>query len=228
MPGVDAHAVERVIGVGHSAGAKITCVQQAAHRSYDALCLLGFGAAGLPQALSADELRYAGDPDGFAREIVRLGRDRFGVEAVSTRLRAPGLGPSNGAKAAKHPTGSHPDSPATSPVVVHVALSTDLHRDLAVATAVRRAALVCRGLGLFGRARAEVHERHRLQPLLLPWERDAWLHAARVVRRLPELVRLVQRGRGRGRGRRCRCRLVEGVRAACRRVRAKEGYLGTR
>lgn len=88
------------------------------------------------------ELSVRGVDGRIAREIVRLGRDRFGVEAVSTRLRAPGLGPSNGAKAAKHPAGSHPDSPATSPVVVHVALSTDLHRDLAVATAVRRAALV--------------------------------------------------------------------------------------
>ena len=66
-----------VIGVGHSAGAKITCVQQAASRSYDALCLLGFGAAGLPQALSTDELSFAHDPDGLARELVRLARVRW-------------------------------------------------------------------------------------------------------------------------------------------------------
>src|SRR5687767_15531873 len=72
-----AWSVARVIGVGHSAGAKITCVQQAASRSYDALCLLGFGAAGLPQALSADELRFAHDPDGLARELVRLARVRW-------------------------------------------------------------------------------------------------------------------------------------------------------
>ena len=75
--GIDSSSAVRVIGVGHSAGAKITCVQQAAHRSYDALCLLGFGAAGLPQALSAEELRFAHDPDGLAREIVRLARVRW-------------------------------------------------------------------------------------------------------------------------------------------------------
>jgi pimeloyl-ACP methyl ester carboxylesterase len=74
---VGAWPAARVIGVGHSAGAKITCVQQAASRSYDALCLLGFGAAGLPQALTADELRFAHDPDGLAREIVRLARVRW-------------------------------------------------------------------------------------------------------------------------------------------------------
>ena len=72
-----ARPVERVIGVGHSAGAKLTCAQQAASRTFDALCLLGFGAAGLPQALSADELRFAHDPDGLAREIVRLARVRW-------------------------------------------------------------------------------------------------------------------------------------------------------
>jgi pimeloyl-ACP methyl ester carboxylesterase len=77
VPGIDKRSVSRVIGVGHSAGAKITCAQQAAHHSYDALCVLGFGAAGLPQALSEDELRYANDPDGFAREVVRLARARW-------------------------------------------------------------------------------------------------------------------------------------------------------
>jgi pimeloyl-ACP methyl ester carboxylesterase len=70
-------AVAKVIGVGHSAGAKITCVQQAVSRSFDALCLLGFGASGLPQALSADELCFAHDPEGLAREIVRLARARW-------------------------------------------------------------------------------------------------------------------------------------------------------
>lgn len=77
IAGIGPRTVSRIIGVGHSAGAKITCAQQAASRSYDALCLLGFGAAGLPQALNADELQYANDPEGFAREIVRLARARW-------------------------------------------------------------------------------------------------------------------------------------------------------
>jgi pimeloyl-ACP methyl ester carboxylesterase len=69
--------ISRVIGVGHSAGAKLTCAQQAASATFDALCLLGFGAAGLPQALTDDELRFAHDPEGLAREIVRLARVRW-------------------------------------------------------------------------------------------------------------------------------------------------------
>ena len=75
--GLDGQPIARVVGVGHSAGAKITCAQQAASRSFAALCLLGFGAAGLPQALGADELRFAHDPEGLAREIVRLARARW-------------------------------------------------------------------------------------------------------------------------------------------------------
>ena len=75
-------SIAGVIGVGHSAGAKITCAQQATSRSFDALCLLGFGAAGLPQALEADELRFAHDPEGLAREIVRLARARWGGDPL--------------------------------------------------------------------------------------------------------------------------------------------------
>jgi len=74
---IGVRAVERVIGVGHSAGAKLICAQQAASRSFDAVCLLGFGAAGLPQALSEEELRFAHDPDGLANEIVRLAQLRW-------------------------------------------------------------------------------------------------------------------------------------------------------
>ena len=52
---VNAHAFDQVlarwpdatrIGVGHSAGALLTVVQQARHRTYDALGLFGFGRGG--------------------------------------------------------------------------------------------------------------------------------------------------------------------------------------
>jgi hypothetical protein len=78
---VNAHAFERVlarwpdavrIGVGHSAGALLTVVQQARHRTYDALGLFGFGRGGHTQfALSQDERDQAGG-------IVELTRSRFG------------------------------------------------------------------------------------------------------------------------------------------------------
>ena len=64
----DAHR----IGVGHSAGALLTVVQQARHRSYDALGLFGFGRGGHDQfALTPEERDQAGG-------IVELTRTRFG------------------------------------------------------------------------------------------------------------------------------------------------------
>jgi hypothetical protein len=64
----DAHRV----GVGHSAGALLTVVQQARHRSYDALGLFGFGRGGHAQfALTPEERDQAGG-------IVELTRSRFG------------------------------------------------------------------------------------------------------------------------------------------------------
>jgi len=60
------------VGVGHSAGALLTVVQQARHRTYDALGLLGFGRGGHERfALTADERDQAGG-------IVELTRQRFG------------------------------------------------------------------------------------------------------------------------------------------------------
>ena len=62
----------RRIGVGHSAGALLTVVQQARHHTYDALGLFGFGRGGHEQfALSQDERDQAGG-------IVELTRQRFG------------------------------------------------------------------------------------------------------------------------------------------------------
>jgi alpha-beta hydrolase superfamily lysophospholipase len=64
----DAHR----IGVGHSAGGLLTVVQQARHRTYDALGLFGFGRGGHAQfALTQAERDQAGG-------IVELTRIRFG------------------------------------------------------------------------------------------------------------------------------------------------------
>jgi pimeloyl-ACP methyl ester carboxylesterase len=60
------------VGVGHSAGALLTVVQQAAHRTYDALGLFGFGRGGHAQfRLTPEEREHAGG-------IVELTRRRFG------------------------------------------------------------------------------------------------------------------------------------------------------
>jgi len=85
---VNAHAIEQVlacwpdarrIGVGHSAGALLTVVQQARHRTYDALGLLGYGNGGHEAfTLSDDELAAGRDPDALRAGIVELTRTRFG------------------------------------------------------------------------------------------------------------------------------------------------------
>jgi pimeloyl-ACP methyl ester carboxylesterase len=77
---VHAHAFDQVlthwpdatrIGVGHSAGALLTVVQQARHHTYDALGLFGFGRGGHERfALSIEEREQAGG-------IVALTRERF-------------------------------------------------------------------------------------------------------------------------------------------------------
>ena len=67
------------VGVGHSAGALLTVVQQARHRTYDALGLLGFGSGGHERfALSREELGVGEDPDALKASIVGLTKERFG------------------------------------------------------------------------------------------------------------------------------------------------------
>jgi pimeloyl-ACP methyl ester carboxylesterase len=85
---VNAHAIEQVlarwpgavrVGVGHSAGALLTVVQQARRRTYGALGLLGFGSGGHDRfALSTEELGIGDDPDELRAAIVELTRQRFG------------------------------------------------------------------------------------------------------------------------------------------------------
>jgi pimeloyl-ACP methyl ester carboxylesterase len=67
-----------VVAVGHSAGAHLVVRQQAQHRSFDALCLLGFTGSGLASVLTADELRYDKDPDLLRTNLRRLVDARFG------------------------------------------------------------------------------------------------------------------------------------------------------
>jgi pimeloyl-ACP methyl ester carboxylesterase len=66
------------VGLGHSAGALLVAFQQARHRSYDVVALLGFSASGLPGVLTADELRYAARPKEFAEVVGTLTKARFG------------------------------------------------------------------------------------------------------------------------------------------------------
>ena len=70
--------VRAKIGLGHSAGALLVACQQARHRTYDALALLGFSAAGLPEVLSEEERRFVNRPEELARVIADLSRERFG------------------------------------------------------------------------------------------------------------------------------------------------------
>lgn len=68
----------RPIGVGHSAGALLTVVQQARHRTYRALGLLGFGNGGHERfALSMSELGVGDDQVALRAAIVDLTRERF-------------------------------------------------------------------------------------------------------------------------------------------------------
>jgi pimeloyl-ACP methyl ester carboxylesterase len=66
------------VGLGHSAGALLVAVQQARHRSYGVLALLGFSGSGLPEVLNEEELRYAGNPRELSEDVKELTRARFG------------------------------------------------------------------------------------------------------------------------------------------------------
>lgn len=83
--------VDVVAGLGHSMGAMLVVLQQARHRPYDRLVLLGHAGAGLPEALAPEEL--AADP----ADVVELAKARFGrplpggTTASSEYLVGPGL-----------------------------------------------------------------------------------------------------------------------------------------
>lgn len=65
------------IGVGHSMGGLLTLLQQDHHKQHQALVVLGFGIDGLPQFLSAEAKRFAGQPDELREHLPRLTKDFF-------------------------------------------------------------------------------------------------------------------------------------------------------
>lgn len=76
--GLGSVAPRATVGLGHSAGALLVAFQQARHRSYDVVALLGFSASGLPEVLTEGELRYAARPEEFAEVVGTLTKARFG------------------------------------------------------------------------------------------------------------------------------------------------------
>jgi pimeloyl-ACP methyl ester carboxylesterase len=68
----------RSIGVGHSMGSCLSVVQQAVAPSHTALVLFSFTTAGLPEALTPEELGIANDREQIQTRLVELARKRFG------------------------------------------------------------------------------------------------------------------------------------------------------
>jgi pimeloyl-ACP methyl ester carboxylesterase len=76
-PGLDGVQSAFAIGLGHSMGGMLTMVQQANHRTYQAVINLGHGGDGLPLVLTDEEGIVVGDPDAFDASIVALARARY-------------------------------------------------------------------------------------------------------------------------------------------------------
>ncbi|MBV8062848.1 MAG: alpha/beta hydrolase [Nevskia sp.] len=67
------------IGVGHSMGAMLTLLQQAAFRPYAGLALLGFSTRGMPDYLIPEAKHLAADTAAVRAELVRLAKATFQV-----------------------------------------------------------------------------------------------------------------------------------------------------
>jgi alpha-beta hydrolase superfamily lysophospholipase len=66
------------VGVGHSAGALLTVYEQARHRPFAALALLGFSGSGLVDHLTAEERAVGDDADAARAALPWLVQERFG------------------------------------------------------------------------------------------------------------------------------------------------------
>jgi pimeloyl-ACP methyl ester carboxylesterase len=65
------------VGLGHSMGALLTIVQQAAYGQHAGIAVLGFSTRGLPEYLMGEARELAGDPVAARREVARLARATF-------------------------------------------------------------------------------------------------------------------------------------------------------
>ena len=65
------------VGVGHSMGALVTVLQQAQHRSYEAIALLGFSTHGLPTYVPQPLHSLARDPQALRAQLPQLARRMF-------------------------------------------------------------------------------------------------------------------------------------------------------
>ena len=83
VDGVGPVPLRRAVGLGHSMGGLLVVHQQARHRSFGAVVLLGFGADGLPDHIDDDERGYAGDYDELELALPRLVAARFGTALVA-------------------------------------------------------------------------------------------------------------------------------------------------
>lgn len=93
------------IGVGHSMGAMLTAIQQAHHRTYAAVALLGFANRGLPDFVPPDLAAYANDPMALRAAL---------PEILAARASAPPPPPSD-----RVDTTSATDPPPRRPVLFH-------------------------------------------------------------------------------------------------------------
>jgi pimeloyl-ACP methyl ester carboxylesterase len=71
-----------VVGLGHSMGGLVVTHTQWRHRTYDALVLLGFGGAGLPDHLTPEEASFAGSYERLEPALPELVRQRFATALV--------------------------------------------------------------------------------------------------------------------------------------------------
>jgi alpha-beta hydrolase superfamily lysophospholipase len=89
VPGVAPLPDLLAVGVGHSMGGMLSTVQQARHRTFDALIGLGHGGDGLPAFLTRDELALANRPLAETTSLIaECARVRFATATAFDNKRA--------------------------------------------------------------------------------------------------------------------------------------------